>query len=920
MNDETKQLLLDTGKKRHNEYVNDKKKQEIKGKQYSNLIKKVDNGASVNADTIKKLGNEVNIFVDDKPTNAPAKNIGCFKSKYNMSYKSDMKTFDHPNVIGTLGPNLTYDDCKRAAELAKKPYFAIGPGFTDDVPNSKICIVGESAEVFEFDTGKEALQVVEYDNLLSSNKHFVSNGGNPNGYLRVEDGTINFYSNTDNYFTSYDNIFNYSTVSNTSYYNIDHENLKDYLIATNDPYYLKNPDARVNYVGQEILNNNDNDINSFQKINQKICNRLTGSGKDCVGYTHIRNKDGSNIMYFFNELNNDLKITNAVNRNNNSNFTIVDTYAKIKYPDTHLTIKNDGSLIFFRKKSNDFPEKTYTLISSDTDTANSLESKDFINNRKSGKNFLKNGESLHVDEFIASDNGKYRARVKKDGNLVIEKATYGCYKDQRGNEVGSNTFNLTTSLEPNINIYSVNGGDYNINTNTKLVGGEVIEYINTNNQGSCLKKCNANPECSSFSFIDDQQKCIFYKNSQNTPSEYDKNFSGKLYEKTKDNNNIDKTSDVGKLGYIDNTGKLLEYAPEDITFKDEYYQPTLDIVYKVKGTRQNYYSNKNNSLDSSKRNDNYFSSTSPTEDILITNPKTFGKPNELGQLPEYVAPYFQGDSDLTQKCKDKCNSIDTCSGYSVGAIGENTTTQQCLLYNKEVYQKGEKTAVKNMKTYMKKVNPKNNISLTNQVVKSDENTWSSFPLGDTTMNKNITHSSVKKQNDYNETTGSILAGPRNQNAQNVGGGAVGGGAVGGGAVNVTIGGEIEGAVEGEVEGFSSFKEGFDIDEYHKLYEDRFKVYNQMKSSRTPLNSGIRKQETSMFGFQNMKEGMTSSRNVIREYEQQTHRDKNNRHTQIGVLTNGNKDIEYNTNNLIHWGILGVITLILGNDLLNYSKS
>lgn len=903
MNDETKQLLLDTGKKRHNEYVNDKKKQEIKGKQYSNLIKKVDNGASVNADTIKKLGNEVNIFVDDKTTNAPAKNIGCFKSKYNMSYKSDMKTFDHPNVIGTLGPNLTYDDCKRAAELAKKPYFAIGPGFTDDVPNSKICIVGESAEVFEFDTGKEALQVVEYDNLLSSNKHFVSNGGNPNGYLRVEDGTINFYSNTDNYFTSYDNIFNYSTVSNTSYYNIDHENLKDYLIATNDPYYLKNPDARVNYVGQEILNNNDNDINSFQKINQKICNRLTGSGKDCVGYTHIRNKDGSNIMYFFNELNNDLKITNAVNRNNNSNFTIVDTYAKIKYPDTHLTIKNDGSLIFFRKKSNDFPEKTYTLISSDTDTANSLESKDFINNRKSGKNFLKNGESLHVDEFIASDNGKYRARVKKDGNLVIEKATYGCYKDQRGNEVGSNTFNLTTSLEPNINIYSVNGGDYNINTNTKLVGGEVIEYINTNNQGSCLKKCNANPECSSFSFIDDQQKCIFYKNSQNTPSEYDKNFSGKLYEKTKDNNNIDKTSDVGKLGYIDNTGKLLEYAPEDITFKDEYYQPTLDIVYKVKGTRQNYYSNKNNSLDSSKRNDNYFSSTSPTEDILITNPKTFGKPNELGQLPEYVAPYFQGDSDLTQKCKDKCNSIDTCSGYSVGAIGENTTTQQCLLYNKEVYQKGEKTAVKNMKTYMKKVNPKNNISLTNQVVKSDENTWSSFPLGDTTMNKNITHSSVKKQNDYNETTGSILATPGNQNTQNTVGG-----------------GEIEGAVEGEVEGFSSFKEGFDIDEYHKLYEDRFKVYNQMKSSRTPLNSGIRKQETSMFGFQNMKEGMTSSRNVIREYEQQTHRDKNNRHTQIGVLTNGNKDIEYNTNNLIHWGILGVITLILGNDLLNYSKS
>ena len=175
MSDVSKQLLLDNNKERHNEYVNDKKQQGDKVNNYNKLIKKVDNGASVNADTIKKLGNEVNIFVDDKTVTAPAKNIGCFKSKYNMTYKSDMKTFDHPNVIGTLGPNLTYDDCKRAAELAKKPYFAIGPGFTDDVPNSKICIVGESNEVFDFDTGKEAVHIVEYDNLLSSNSYFVEN-------------------------------------------------------------------------------------------------------------------------------------------------------------------------------------------------------------------------------------------------------------------------------------------------------------------------------------------------------------------------------------------------------------------------------------------------------------------------------------------------------------------------------------------------------------------------------------------------------------------------------------------------------------------------------------------------------------------------------------------------------------------------
>ena len=894
MDNDTKQTLLETSEKRHNEFVNDQKKQNNKANQYNKLIKKVDNGASVNADTIQKLGNEINIFVDDQKNTAPAKNIGCFKSKYNMTYKSDMKTFDHPNVVGTLGSNFTFDDCKKAAVLANKPYFAIGPGYTDDIPNSKVCIVGEGSEVFDFDTGKEAVEVVEYDNLLSSNKHFVSNGGNPNGFLGIKDGTINFYSNTNNYFTSYDNIFNYSVLSNTSYYNIDNENIKDYLIATNDPYYLKNPDARINYLAQELLNNNDNDVNSFQKVNQTICNRLTGTGKVCVGYTHVRNQDGSNIVYFFNKLPSDLKITNAVNRTNN-NFLLADTYAKIEYPDTYLTINNDGSLTFLRKKSGDFPEKTYTLIPTDTETSNIISSKNFINNRKYGKNFLKNGESLYHNEFIASDNGKYRARVKQDGNLVIERATYGCYKDQYGNEVGSNTFNLKNSKEPNINIYSVNGGDYNINTNTKLVGGEVIEYINTNNQGDCLKKCNANQECSAFSYIDEQQKCIFYKNSKNTPSEYNKKYPDKLFEKTNDNNNVDKQSDVGKLGYIDNTGKLLEYSPEDISFKDEYYQPQLDIVYKVKDTRQNYYSDSTDPKNTvGNRNDNYFSSTIPSQDILITNPDMMNKKNEYDQLPEYISPYYEGVSDLTDKCKDKCSSTENCAGFSTGTMGENSTKQQCFLYNKEVYQKGEKTSAKNMKTYMKKVTPKNDISITNQVVKTDETTWNSFPHENDNMNKDVTNPAVNKQNAYNTKIGDILAEQKIQrNAEK----------------------------SDNVEGYSNYREGFDIDAYQKLYEDRFNVYKQMKASRTPLKSALRSQETSMFGFKNMKEGMeNNSEYAIRESKRQVLKDGNSTHTLQGALSDGSKEIEYATNNLIHWGILGVVTLILGNDLLNYSKS
>ena len=95
----------------------------------------------------------------------------------------------------------------------------------------------------------------------------------------------------------------------------------------------------------------------------------------------------------------------------------------------------------------------------------------------------------------------------------------------------------------------------------------------------------------------------------------------------------------------------------------------------------------------------------------------------------------------------------------------------------------------------------------------------------------------------------------------------------------------------------------------------------MKASRTPLKSALRSQETSMFGFKNMKEGMeNNSEYAIREYKRQVLKDENSTHTLQGALSDGSKEIEYATNNLIHWGILGVVTLILGNDLLNYSKS
>ena len=368
-----------------------------------------------------------------------------------------------------------------------------------------------------------------------------------------------------------------------------------------------------------------------------------------------------------------------------------------------------------------------------------------------------------------------------------------------------------------------------------------------------------------------------------------------MFEKTIDNNNVDKQSDVGKLGYIDNTGKLLEYSPEDISFKDEYYQPQLDIVYKVKDTRQNYYSDSSDPKNTvGNRNDNYFSSTIPSQDILITNPDMMNKKNEYDQLPEYISPYYEGVSDLTDKCKDKCSSTENCAGFSTGTMGENSTKQQCFLYNKEVYQKGEKTLAKNMKTYMKKVTPKNDVSITNQVVKTDETTWNSFPHENDNMNKDVTNPAVNKQNAYNTKIGDILAEQKIQrNAEK----------------------------SDNVEGYSNYREGFDIDAYQKLYEDRFNVHKQMKASRTPLKSGLRSQETSMFGFQNMKEGMeNNSEYAIREYKRQVLKDENSKHTLQGALSDGSKEIEYATNNLIHWGILGVVTLILGNDLLNYSKS
>ena len=825
------------------------------------MINFAENGINVNSKTIRDNGAPINIFTTKYQSSnnvAPPVNLGCFQINYDnmrMSLGTQKQgNTKHSDILVKMGDNnvifpmvdaskysaglnvsgglsdmgaMTFDKCKNTAIASNKPFFAIGPG--SDTNDDKFCLIGDNSllEKLTHDNSfKKGYNIVEYDNLLKNNTKFNINKDNSGGSMKIKDGTINFYDANSAYFTSLDNLISYdANQSDTSYYSI--ETYAENLLSTNDPYFSENPDIRINFFDQQGLNIPNDPHNMHQRM-QTICNNLPG----CVGYTHAVDQNNNNIFYLFKDMDEKFKIQAPIAQpefnSEGKNYKSMNSYTKADYSTANpvLKITNEGKLIFNRNNKDvvliDNSEENISMISPNTD---------FINKRKGNKNFMKEGEYLMPGEFLASNNGVYRAIMSDNGNLVMEKSLVGCSTDANGNFTGSaDPSVLSTINNPgNFSLYAVDGVDYNVNNNTTFPSTQITYFDNTN-KADCLVQCNNNERCSGFSFLKDINKCVLYQNiNKNKPAQ---------------NNNIDffdknvkpvmQDDSLGKLGYISERGILHEYNDEDITLTNEYYKPLMN--------------------------------TQVVSNKIFTNAESGDLKKELGAIDMHSYPIGADITSIEDVCKDKCNELEDCAGYSTKLLAP-FDQQLCITHNKEIYNLPKLPVDVSNKSQVsiKKPLGKSHISIPKGVVKVDTKTWNSFRKGEN-MNPSIVSRKVKQLN---------------RNKKQV----------------YDSGMNMQSDTYGTIETYTNVK------------------------NEPPSNSEIKRRAELINQLQNtpIVEENTNMSDAVTNLREQHKINNQSRSIFEATAEHNQKNLDKNLDEIVTWGIIGVITLILGNDLINYTK-
>lgn len=851
MKNKAEKMVTNYEKNQQNEIRNAAKNQ--------TLISNADNGINVNSKTIRDNGAPINIFTTKYQSSnnvAPPVNLGCFQINYDNISDSNLNdnVVKHGNFVEkhndtniitgnkvnnyNSGLNrmlgltdmgaMTFDKCKNTAIASNKPFFAIGPG--RDTSDDKFCLIGDNSllEKLTHDNSfKKGYNIVEYDNLLKNNTKFNITKDNSGGSMKIKDGTINFYDANSAYFTSLDNLISYdANQSDTSYYSI--ETYAENLLSTNDPYFSENPDIRINFFDQQGLNIPNDPHNMHQRM-QTICNNLPG----CVGYTHAVDQNNNNIFYLFKDMDEKFKIQAPIAQpefnSEGKNYKSMNSYTKADYSTANpvLKITNEGKLIFNRNNKDvvliDNSEENISMISPNTD---------FINKRKGNKNFMKEGEYLMPGEFIASNNGIYRAIMSDNGNLVMEKTLSGCSTNANGNFTGSADPSVLSTANPgNFSLYTIPGVDYNVSNNTTFPATQITYFDNTN-KADCLVQCNNNERCSGFSFLKDINKCVLYQNiNKNKPAQ---------------NNNIDffdknvkpvmQDDSLGKLGYISERGILHEYNDQDITLTNEYYKPLMNTQVV------------SNKLFTG-------AETSNGHDVIK---------NELGIIDMHSYPIGADITSIDDVCKDKCNELEDCAGYSTRLNGNQQT---CFTHNKEIYNlpKIPVDVSNKSQVSIKKPVGKSHISIPKGVVKVDNKTWNSFKKGEN-MNPEIVSRKVKQLN---------------KNKQQV----------------YDSGMNMQSDTYGTIESYTNVK------------------------NEPPSNSEIKRRAELIKQLQNtpIVEGNTNMGDAVANLREQHKINNQSRSIFEATAEHNQKNLDKNLDEIVTWGIIGVITLILGNDLINYTK-
>ena len=203
-----------------------------------------------------------------------------------------------------------------------------------------------------------------------------------------------------------------------------------------------------------------------------------------------------------------------------------------------LILQDDGDLCLYKGKNPD--TKTDLIWSSGTKGLQKDANPEWsVEKGKNGRNYLANGESLAVDEWISSNSSTVKLIMQKDGNLVLytSETKPGCsVKDNK--TYGANYINAVYKIEPTGNRSSLGkvayidsdanlkeypssllsySNQYELLNNFDSAGNDLQQIETSNKEQGCIDACNANGECAGFVYQPNGNLC-YLKSSAMYPS------------------------------------------------------------------------------------------------------------------------------------------------------------------------------------------------------------------------------------------------------------------------------------------------------------------------------------------------------------------------------------------------------------------
>jgi hypothetical protein len=199
----------------------------------------------------------------------------------------------------------------------------------------------------------------------------------------------------------------------------------------------------------------------------------------------------------------------------------------------YLLLEDNGNMSIYKGKDTS-DNQGLVWSSSTSDTYKDKNPEWIASKGKYGRNYLKTGETLAMNEWIGSSNGSIKLVMQQDGNLVLytSEINNGC-KKFNNKLLGGENINAVYKLNETGNISNLGkvgyvdsdsilkeypnsmlgfSNNYQIYKNTDSPGNDISSSL-VKDQSECEHSCNNNLECAGYVYQDNTKTCWLKKRS-----------------------------------------------------------------------------------------------------------------------------------------------------------------------------------------------------------------------------------------------------------------------------------------------------------------------------------------------------------------------------------------------------------------------